>query len=247
MHLTWNKKLALIIMLCNALSITKCNVSVSHRSEQLSVSQHFEHNYFPSGSNESLSCKPYKNRTERNKWNATWRKGNQELNETSPRLRLYNLSMSDAGTYTALVSNNSFAKNCTFNVTIIKRSRTPPKIIYLSPNKTAHVGECVILNCTVESELTPYVTWEINCTLGEGDDVGNQCANNSHRIGVPDDINLLVIPSFNLSDVGSYTCIAATALGNVSNTTWVNLAIPDENGSFASSEEGEHTSSTLEL
>lgn len=210
----WKQALVVIATCACVLPLTKAKDM--GKSEPLVI-------FFPSGSNESLTCKPHRNWTKNETWQANWTKGNETLDGNTPRLRLLNVSTKDEGTYHAHVYNGTATKNCTFSVTVIQRSRDPPKIIYLTPNTTANVSDCVILNCTVKSDASPYVTWQKQCTLDTEGNATAECEENFIRKSVPDDINLLVFPEVNVSDAGFYTCIAETIYGSDNKTTWLNV------------------------
>lgn len=137
--------------------------------------------FFPIGGNESLTCKPHQNWTRNETWHAKWTKGNETLQEKTPRLRLFNVSTKNEGTYHAHVYNGTATRNCTFIVTIIQRSRDPPKIIFLTPNTTANVSDCVILNCTVKSDASPYVTWKKHCIVDAESNATGECEETLHE------------------------------------------------------------------
>ncbi|KAG9354592.1 hypothetical protein JZ751_001305, partial [Albula glossodonta] len=128
------------------------------------------------------------------------------------RLRLPDVSPSDAGQYSCVASNQAGSSTKTFNLTVLE----PPKISGSgSPEEVSvAINSPLELECAAEGFPPPTLSW-----LKDGRPLHRQAE-------VLRDGGLLRISKVQVEDAGLYTCLASSPAGEDGRNHWVRVQVP---------------------
>ncbi|KAJ8413768.1 hypothetical protein AAFF_G00063660 [Aldrovandia affinis] len=128
------------------------------------------------------------------------------------RLRLPDVSPTDAGQYSCVASNQAGSSTKTFNLTVLE----PPKIsVSSSPEDVSvAVNSPLELECAAEGVPPPTLSW-----LKDGRPLQG-------GVEVLRDGGLLRIGKVQVEDAGLYTCLASSPAGEDGRNHWVRVQVP---------------------
>uniref|UniRef100_A0A3B3V3U7 Ig-like domain-containing protein n=1 Tax=Poecilia latipinna TaxID=48699 RepID=A0A3B3V3U7_9TELE len=124
-------------------------------------------------------------------------------------LEINNVTLSDSGSYSCEVLNESGCESCSTKVTV----KEPPSFIKDAPSIEAVRGSVAVLDCEIAGSAPFEVTWKKNKKRLSSD--------KKYRVVSQGSLTSLEIHTFESADAGEYECVVSNEVGSVTSNSVV--------------------------
>uniref|UniRef100_A0A8C3N479 Hemicentin-1 n=1 Tax=Geospiza parvula TaxID=87175 RepID=A0A8C3N479_GEOPR len=145
----------------------------------------------------------------------SWSKDGRALGDRGQVLRIEGAQVADSGLYRCLAANAAGTAELLYSLQV----HVPPSISGSSDMVTVVVNNAVRLECEARGIPAPILTW-----LKDGSPVSSV----SNGLQVLSGGRVLALPSAQLSDTGTYTCVAVNAAGESQRDIDLRVYVPPD-------------------